>query len=510
MNHTEPIAQSTTAAIVTLAQDAPVQKRQDWIIPKLEKLSYFLGAGSHAATSTFVATFLTTYLLMIGVDATISAAVLLVLKSWDAINDVLFGYLIDRTRFKPRQGKFWGWLFSGRYLPWFRIAAFILPVALMIIFTVNTEAPLWLRVLQYAIGYFLFDAAYTMTSAPYSCMLTSMTNNPDERTFIQSYSVLGQGLGALPVMFIGTALIAGDFGYTGSAILFGIYGFLMALPMMFLVKERNVSVPAQVAEEQHSLREMLRFLKKSKELLFFQLGQITWGMFYTNALGLFVAYYLFKNVNLSLIFLALSVIPTIILIPFFPVIFKRVNKIAAIRAACMVYFIACLSIWWMGPEVARNNLVVVGVLSGLCGFSNAFVLIGSAMLLPDMAEMAKYRTNTERVGIIFSIHSFVQKLVGSLSTSVALLILSAYGFVSVQANSFEELARLNEQGIGLQTPRALEGLWNTAYLFPALGFGLAALIFMLVKIDRRQIAVIIKANLGQVSREEAEAQLHAQ
>ncbi len=136
--------------------------------------------------------------------------------------------------------------------------------------------------------------------------------------------------------------------------------------------------------------------------------------------------------------------------------------------------------------------------------------ISAAVLLPDMAEMAKYRTNTERVGIIFSIHSFVQKLVGSLSTSVALLILSAYGFVSVQANSFEELARLNEQGIGLQTPRALEGLWNTAYLFPALGFGLAALIFMLVKIDRRQIAVMIKANLGQASCEEAEAQLHAQ
>jgi Na+/melibiose symporter-like transporter len=147
------------------------------------------------------------------------------------------------------------------------------------------------------------------------------------------------------------------------------------------------------------------------------------------------------------------------------------------------------------------------VLSGLCGFSNAFVLIGSAMLLPDLAEVAKYRTQAEHVGIIFSIHGFVQKLVASLVTSISLLILGAYGYVSVQANSFDELARLNATGVGLQTSQALAGLWNVAFLFPAFGFGLAALFFLLVKINRQQTAIMIRANLGEITREEAEAQL---
>lgn len=497
----------STAETTKTVPDAQTQNKQKWMLPKLEKLSYFVGAGSNFTVHTFVSTFLATYLLMIGVSTTVSATVLLILKSWDAINDVLFGYFIDKIRFSAKKGGALGWLLSGRYLPWFRIAALVMPIANIVMFTVNTSAQLWLRVAQYMLGYLLYDTAFTLASAPYGCMLTSLTNIPDERTFIQSYSVLGQGLGSLPVMFVGTALIAGSFGYSGSAVLFGIFGLLIALPAMFLIKERNITAAATAAEEQHSLKEMFTFLKKSKEFLFFELGQVIWGMFYTNALGLFVAYYIFKNANLSLLFLALSVIPTIAILPFFPIIFKRINKITAIRFACGLYFVACIGIWLMGGEGGMANFGLLCVLSGLCGFANAFVLIGSAMLLPDIAEVAKYRTQAEHVGIIFSIHAFVQKLVASLVTSISLLILGAYGFISVQANSFDELAKLNAQGVGLQTPHALQGLWNTAFLFPALGFGMAALFFLLVRIDRKQVNTMIKANLGQITREEAEAQL---
>lgn len=481
--------------------------KEGWIIPTGEKISYFIGAGSNFTVHTFVSTFLATYLLMIGINPSISATVLLVLKAWDAINDVLFGYLIDRVRFKPQKNKVWKWLFSGRYVPWFRFAAFVFPIASIIMFTVNTSAPIWIRVMQYMIGYILYDTAFTLASAPYGCMLTSMTSHPDERTFIQSWSVLGQGLGALPVSFIGTALIAGSFGYSGAAILFAIYGFLLAIPAMFAIKERNVSENTQVTEQQYSFKEMIQFLKKSKEFLFFQLGQITWGIFFTNALGLFVAYYIFGDANISLIFLALGVAPTILLIPFFPIIFKRINKITAIRIACLAYFASAITIFFIGPEGVKASMGFFYLLVAIGGFSNAFVLIGSAMLLPDIAELVKFRTKTEHVGIIFSIHSFVQKLVSSLVTTIALLILGAYGYVSVQANSFEELSALNAQGIGLQTMRALEGLWNVSYLYPALGFGLAALVFLMVKINRTQIDTIIKANMGKITREQAETLL---
>lgn len=494
-----------------MTQETPPKNkgnRDGWIIPRREKISYYVGAGSYYVVHTFVSTFLAAYLLLIGVSPAISATVLLFVRLWDSINDVLFGYFIDRVRFDQREWKRWGWLFDGRYLPWYRIAAFIFPIASITMFTVNTAAPLWLRVLQYVIGYILYDFAFTLATAPYGCMLTSMTDNAEERTFIQSYSILGQGIGALPVAFIGTVLVAGSVGFSGAAIVFAIYGFVLALPAMFMIKERNITEVVQ-DEEHYTLKEMFNFLKKSREFMLFELGQLAWGMFYTNGFFLFLAYYIFGDANISLIYLALGVIPTIAIIPFLPALFKRVNKMTAIRIVCVLYCVFSLIIYFMRPEGATAMPLLHYALAAVCGFSNAFVLISSTLVLPDIAEVAKYRTNTEHVGVIFSIHSFVTKLVSSLVTSLSLLILGIYGYVSVQADSFEELEALNAQGIGLQTEQALRGLWDVTFLFPAIGFGLAALIFALVKINTKDTDIMIKANLGEITREEAERLLAA-
>ena len=484
------------------------QRREGWIVPKLEKFSYFIGSGSHFTVHSFMSAFISTYLLMSGINVATSAAVLFILRAWDAINDALFGYFIDRVRFKPRQGKIGGWFLSGRYLPWFRIASFIIPFSLIITFTINTEAPMWLRILQFAIGYLIYDTTFTISSAPYSAMLTSLTSNIDERTFLQSYSVLGQALGLFPVGILGTALIAGNFGYSGAAILFAIYAFLLTIPAMVFIKERVVQTTVPDPGEKYSLKEMLGFFKKSREFLFFEIAQIIWGILQTGgAFALFIAFYIFGDANISIVLGAIELVPTILLLPFFPVIFKRINKITALRIACVLVLISGLAIYFLGPETFDGMRGLFYILSAIRGTSVVFVVVGSAMLLPDFAEVAKYRTNTEHVGIIFSIHSFVQKLVSSLVVSVSFLILGAFGWVSVTADSFEELEALNAQGIGLQTPQALQGLWNVVYLIPALGFGLATVIFLMVNIQRKQVETIIKANLGEISRDEAEEQL---
>lgn len=128
-------------------------------------------------------------------------------------------------------------------------------------------------------------------------------------------------------------------------------------------------------------------------------------------------------------------------------------------------------------------------------------------LTPDLAEVARFRTGNDVGGIVSASYNFITKLVNSLVSSVTLLILGAYGFVSVEASSFEELAALNAQGVSLQTERALEGLWNVAYLFPLIGFAAAALIFFFVRVDRRKIRIYMQVNSGQISREEGERKL---
>jgi Na+/melibiose symporter-like transporter len=481
-------------------------KKEGWIVPGKEKLAAVFGNGSVQAMNTFVSSFLAIYLLMVGISPAIAAMVLLFIKAWDAVNDLLFGYMVDKIRFKEGKNPFTKWLFSGRYMPWFRLLFLIIPIGTMLIFTLNPEWPLLLRVAQYVLGYLLFDTGCTVAGA-YGLLPISMTNNYEERNFILSWMGLGQGLGALPVVFLGTMFIAGSLGYAGSAVIFSILGLVLAFIPALLVKERNVTEVNEQAMKNYTLKEMLRALISIPELIILNLGVLFWGLFYAQGYGLFVAFYIFDNAFISVITTLFGVVPSILIIPFLPVIFKRVDKIVVARLACIVFAVCGTIICLLGPAYFLNNLPVLYLLGLIQSTSYVMTMFSGSQLMPDLAEVVRYRTGKDVAGVVSATYSFVTKLVGSLVTSVSLFILSAYGWVSVEANSFEELAELNTQGIGLQTDRAIQGLWNVSYLFPIIGFALAAVAFFFVKVKRKNVAVYMKVNSGEITREEAERML---
>lgn len=476
------------------------------MIPGREKLALVFGSGASQAMNTFVGSFLAIYLLMVGIDASIAALVLLFIKAWDAVNDVIFGYLVDKIRFKEGKSRFTKWLFSGRYMPWFRVFFLIIPVGTILLFSLNTGWPIWARVVQYVLGYVLFDVGLTLTSS-YNLLPISMTSNYDERTFTIAWAGLGQGIGSLPVVFLGTVFIAGSLGYTGAALIFCILGILLSLLPVFLVKERNVTAYKQEEMENYSIKEMFKALRSVPELLVLLVGVLLWGLFYTTGYGLFVSYYIFNDANISIITSLISIVPSVLLVPLLPVIFKRIDKIVVARIACIVFAVCGIAMNLLGPGFFISNLLVFYLLTLLQATSYVMTMFSGSMLIPDIAETVKYRTGKDVAGCVSATYSFVTKLVNSLVTSVSLLILSIYGWVSVEADSFDELAGLNARGIGLQTDSALQGLWNVSYLFPLIGFALAAVVFFFVKIKRKKVAVYMKANSGEITKEEAEALL---
>lgn len=482
------------------------KRKEGWIVPAHEKVAMVFGAGSTQAMNTFVQTFLSVYILMVGISPAVAAGVLLVLKGWDAINDMLFGFIVDKYRFKPGKNPFTRWLFSGRYMPWFRVMFMIIPIGTIILFTINAGAPMWLRVAQYCLGYFLFDFGMTCTGA-YNLLPLSITDNFDERNFVLSWTGLGQGFGSLPVVFLGTVMIAGSTGYAGAAVVFSILGIILALIPAIFVKERNVMNVTPEQQEKYTVKEMLKVLGKMPELVMLLVGTLLWGIFYTGGYGLFVAYYIFDDANLSIILTLMGVIPTIVMVPFLPMIFKRVDKIVVARFACALFAVCGILICVLGPDFLRNNLGVLYLLTAVQTLGYTMTMFACSQLPPDLAEVARYRTGQDVGGIVTASYNFITKLVNSLVSSVTLLILGAYGFQSVEANSFDELAALNAQGIGLQTDRALEGLWNVSYLFPLIGFAAAAIVFFFVRIDRRKIRIYMRVNSGHLTREEGEKEL---
>ena len=142
----------------------------------------------------------------------------------------------------------------------------IIPIGTIILFTINTDAPMWFRIAQYCVGYFLFDFGMTCAGA-YSLLPLSVTDNFDERNFILSWNGLGQGFGALPVVFLGTVMIAGSTGYAGAAVVFSILGIILALIPAIFVKERNVMNVTPEQQEKYTVKEMLKVLGKMPELV---------------------------------------------------------------------------------------------------------------------------------------------------------------------------------------------------------------------------------------------------
>lgn len=477
--------------------------KEGWMIPGREKLAMIVGSGAVPAMQSFVQGFLSIYILMVGISPAVAATVLLILKIWDAVNDMIFGFLVDKYRFKIGKNKFTKWLFSGRYMPWFRLLFAVIPVGTVILFTISTELPLWLRITQYCVGYFLFDLGTTATGA-YGLLPLSTTNNYDERSFLISWTVLGNGLGSLPVVFLGTIMIAGSTGYAGAAVVFSILGLVLALLPAVLVKERNVVEINPEQQKKYTLKEMLRTLKVMPELVWLMVGTLIWGLFYTSSYGLFVSYYIFENASLSILLTLFGVLPTLVMVPIVPILCRYIDKIMIARIACGVFAVIGVLFCVLGPNYFKNHIGILCLFSGLQSVSYVMTMFSGGQLNPDLAEIARYRTGQDVAGIVAAIGSFVSKFVASVASSVTLLILGAYGFVAVEASSFEELAALNAKGIGLQTERALEGLWNVQYLFPLIGFAIAGIAFCFVKIKRKQVQIVMQVNSGQISHEEGE------
>ena len=71
-----------------------------WQTTKPERKSYYTYFFGQNMIYNMIGGYLTTFLLLIGVDPVKSATVMLVVKVWDAVNDAMFGVIFDKFKIK--------------------------------------------------------------------------------------------------------------------------------------------------------------------------------------------------------------------------------------------------------------------------------------------------------------------------------------------------------------------------------------------------------------------------
>lgn len=423
---------------------------------------------------------LATYITDTGISAGMAAIVLLIPKVWDAINDTLFGILVDRMKLKSGQ----------KYLPWMRIGTAIVCICMIGLFAVPAGITDMGKAFWIVIAYVLFDTGYTMLDVPVFALPSALTSKVTERGGILAngrfFAMVGGIVGGLLIPIIRPQL-----GWTVTAVILSLVGTAFMVPLLVKAKERVNNDNSEVTSEGIGAKAMWEYLKKNSQLYVVLITTFTVGMTGINSvISLHVARICWGNESFASLMMLVSMVPALILGKAVPAITKKFDKVYVFVAGCVVSCVVGVLMCIVGT--ASLPLYLVLAVFQACGMVSYQII--AYMFVSDTVEYAAYRTGTNASGISFALLTFSNKLRSALVTSFSLALLSMIGFVS---------------GEGAVQPEGMAGsLWKLNTLVPASGFLIAAILMLTVyKLRDKDVQIMSDYNNGKITMAEANTAL---
>ena len=418
------------------------------------------------------------YLTDLGIAAGTAGVILLVPKLWDAVNDIFFGYLMDRNSFRSAQ----------KFLPWVRIGTAAIGITTVALFAAPKAMPDAVKVAWFLIAYILFDVCYTVLDAPAYALATVMTSDVEERTSIIAGSKLWGMVGGVVATLL-VPMIRPALGWFAACVVFVAVSVALMVPMLFSVKERSAGTVQATPEP--GLRDMLRYLRCNRYLIVVLGAMLLLGLAsLEQKMALYMARICLERENLATLVSGGAAVAVILVSALVPVLARKWDKFHVLCAGLAFVIVMNVIAYFVG----YSNLVLVTVMTTLKCTGLGFWTVVIYMLIADTVEYGTYRTGTRAAGISFSLQTFVAKLKNGILGTVILWSLSAVGFV--------------EGENAIQPEGVAEGVWGLFCLFPAALFAVALVILLLLyKLPSRDVQLMAEYNSGRLSRGEAEAAL---
>ena len=435
---------------------------------------YFLGQGICYA---LVYMFLQTYALDVGIQAITFAGVALIIKVWDAVNDPIFGVLLEKVHLK-----------GGKYMPWIKISIVAIPLTSVLVFAIPNSLPMGAKIAWCVIAYMLWDAAYTIGDVPIYALSTAMANNPKERTALISYGrffrVFSMLAAAVLIPIIRTPLG----GWTKTAVVLCIFGMVVMIPVVFKTKERYVVRDNTTKDP--TFKEMGTYLVKNKYMLIFYIALIVYFTTQiSSTLGLILARINFGSESVSSLISLFSMGPWVVCALLVPVLTKKIDKFILFYVSLVLGIFMNLVIYIAGYGNVGLFLILI-LIKGFCtgfGMTLAYTFIG------DCCEYSTYKTGIDAKGVGFAAHTFFTKFMTATQTALSSLLLGLMGYIETEGAT--------------QVTGFSDKLWILYTLVPMIGGVISIAIFWQYKLRDKDVAIITNCNRGLITREEAEATL---
>ena len=442
-----------------------------------ERIAYclfFLGQNILWGYAGYVETFLTD----IGIAAATAAIILLVPKLWDAVNDVLFGYIVDRHTFKNGQ----------KFIPWVRIGCSAIGITTVVLFAIPESLAQPTKVVWFLAAYILFDISYTILDAPAFAVTTVMTSNVEERTSIIAGGKLWSMVGGVVATLL-VPLLRPVLGWFTACIVFVAVSLVLMVPLLFTVKERHSE--NAIAENNPGLKDMLHYLKHNKYLIVALIALLLLGLAsLEQKMAIYMGRICLEQENMATLVAGGAAVSVIVVSALVPVLSRKWDKFYVLCAGMAFTVVMNVVAYFVGYD----SLVLAILMTMLKCSGLGFWSVVIYMLVADTVEYGTYKTGTRAAGITFSLQCFAAKLKNGLIGTVVLFSLSAVGFI--------------EGENAVQPAGVADGVWGLYCLLPAAGY-LVALIMLLAlyKLRSKDVQVMSQYNNGEITKAEAEALL---
>lgn len=478
--------------------------REGWKTSKKERLNYYIGDIGRTLEGYIVTSFMTVFLLFQGINLVKISVAILIVKVIDALDDVIFGFLIDKLNI--RNSKLLGRLAGdGRYLPWYRATFFLFPIFTILFFLMPQSFPETGKIIWFMITYLLYDFSYTLVEVPMNSMIVSLTDNVEERDSILQLKGILSAIAIVLAGIIWMLLVSEHVGLSIRlvAIVSSVLFFFMMLPLATKVVEHNPELKNTQEEgsaDSYTFKDMIECVKTNKFMAVILLSTLIYGGLQTgSSLGTYASYYLYGDSMILVIPIALAFIPQTIAQLNTTKLCNRFGK----KKVYMVGGIIGAVIYSMIYFAGYHNFALITALLVLQACPGNVATIAKTFFTPDTIEYTRYKTGKDCSGIFFSLNAFINKLTSSIASSLGLFILGMSDWIAVEAESFEELAALNV----VQPQSALDLLWVVYMLIPAIGLIVSILIMFLYRLEDSDVKLMAQCNAGEISREECEKQL---
>jgi sugar (glycoside-pentoside-hexuronide) transporter len=402
--------------------------------------SFFLGQNMlYFIVSQYAMLYFTDH---VGIPAAVVATIFLVARIWDAVNDPIFGVIVDRSNLK-----------KGRYKPWINLAALILPLITLLVFMVPDGSNA-VKTVYISITYVLWGMAYTVSDVPGFGISMAITGNVEERNGLLAKSRLFAITGLLVVSVIIIPL-SGKLGWTKAALVISAISMTLMNLVRFTLKEKHHTANTDV-----TVGKIVSYLIHNKYLLIYYLGITLWLGLSTGLAAInYFAIYNLGDRGLIAILMMLTIPPMILAAVIAPPIIRRIGKNTLTIGSALFGMAMLVALFFIG----YGNKTLVFLFFGLYGLAAGMINVLYPMFTADCIEYGTWKTGERAAGISFSIQTFTTKLGQALATGLVGYFLA---FLKYKPNME-------------QTPVTLKGIFSMVTLIPATGLFLMLVIFVL-------------------------------